>query len=108
MADDSKDPKKEEREIMDDLQKQIQELEKEDKKVQKEEEENIEKGDLKDAKINELTDALARAMADLQNYKRRNEEDRGRFAKFANIELLKTLLPTLDNLIVVLIIFLKI
>ncbi len=49
-------------------------------------------------KIADLTNALARCMADLQNYRRRSEEDKGRFVKFANAELLKTLLPALENL----------
>jgi len=51
----------------------------------------------KDAKIEELTEALARAMADLQNFKRRNEEEKGSFVKFANAELLKALIPVFDN-----------
>ncbi len=49
-------------------------------------------------RIEELTNHLARCMADLQNYKRRSEEDKGRFVKFANAELLKVLLPALENL----------
>jgi len=50
-----------------------------------------------EAKIDELTNALARAMADLQNYKRRTEEDQTKFVKFANAELIKVLLPIIDN-----------
>jgi molecular chaperone GrpE len=50
-----------------------------------------------EAKIDELTNALARAMADLQNYKRRTEEDQAKFVKFANAELIKVLLPIIDN-----------
>lgn len=46
----------------------------------------------------ELTNQLARAMADLQNFKRRSEEEKASFVKFANAELLKTILPILDNL----------
>ena len=53
--------------------------------------------DEKDAKIEELTAALTRVMADMQNYKRRTEEDQGNFVKFANAELLKILLPVIDN-----------
>ena len=49
-------------------------------------------------KIEELTNHLARCMADLQNYRRRSEEDKGRFVKFANAELLKILLPAIENL----------
>ena len=52
----------------------------------------------KDAKIEELTGQLARAMADLQNFKRRSEDEKGSFIKYANAELLKTILPILDNL----------
>ncbi|MBU0727450.1 nucleotide exchange factor GrpE [Patescibacteria group bacterium] len=48
-------------------------------------------------KIEELTNALARAMADLQNFKRRTEDEQGRFVKFANAEMLKELLPIIDN-----------
>jgi molecular chaperone GrpE len=54
--------------------------------------------DDRDAKIEELTNQLARAMADLQNYKRRSEEEKVSFVKFANAELLKIILPLLDNL----------
>ena len=36
-------------------------------------------------------------MADFQNFKRRAEEDKMRFVKFANAELLKELLPIIDN-----------
>ena len=53
--------------------------------------------DVKDTKIDELTNALARSMADLQNFKRRTEEDQFKFIKFANAELLKTLMPVIDN-----------
>jgi len=49
-------------------------------------------------RVEELTNQLARCMADLQNYKRRSEEDKVRFVKFANAELLKILLPALENL----------
>lgn len=54
--------------------------------------------DAKDAKIEELKDQLARAMADLQNFRRRSEEEKASFVKWANAELLKNILPILDNL----------
>ncbi|MFH0838072.1 MAG: nucleotide exchange factor GrpE [Patescibacteria group bacterium] len=54
--------------------------------------------DEKDAKIEELTGQLARAMADLQNFKRRSEEEKASFVKWANAEMLKNILPILDNL----------
>jgi len=52
-----------------------------------------------DAEIqaNALKEALARCMADMQNYKRRVEEDKMRFVKFANSELLKIIIPIIDN-----------
>ncbi len=46
----------------------------------------------------ELKEALARAMADLQNYKRRSEEEKVGFLKFAYSKLLSSLLPVFDNL----------
>ena len=45
----------------------------------------------------ELKNQLARALADLQNFKRRSEEERVSFVKFANAELLKALIPVFDN-----------
>jgi molecular chaperone GrpE len=48
-------------------------------------------------KTEELTNALARAMADLQNFKRRTQDDQTKFVKFANAELLKILIPVIDN-----------
>ena len=49
------------------------------------------------AKIEELTGALARALADLKNIKRRNEEDQGKYIKESNKDLLLALIPLLDN-----------
>lgn len=46
----------------------------------------------------ELKGQLARALADLQNYKRRSEEEKASFVKYANAELLKQLLPVFDHL----------
>lgn len=54
--------------------------------------------DPKDQKIEELTQALARSMADLQNFKRRSDEEKVSFLKYAHAELLKNLLPFVDNL----------
>ncbi|MBU1017935.1 nucleotide exchange factor GrpE [Patescibacteria group bacterium] len=50
-----------------------------------------------DSDIQQLKDQLARCMADMQNMKRRAEEDKFRFIKFANAEMLKILLPIIDN-----------
>jgi len=54
--------------------------------------------DEKDAKIEELQNQLARCMADLQNFRRRSEEEKASFVKWANAEMLKNILPILDNL----------
>lgn len=48
-------------------------------------------------KIAELTEVSKRAMADLQNYKRRTEEEKKQFVQFANAMLMAELLPVLDN-----------
>jgi len=77
----------------DELQKKVEEAKAEDQKANDEQQMTNDKDD----KIEELTNALARAMADLQNYKRRTEEDQAKFVKFANAELLKVLLPIIDN-----------
>ena len=60
-------------------------------------EETAQQKDAKDTKIEELTEALARALADLQNFKRRNEGEKASFVKFANAEMLRELLPVIDN-----------
>ena len=82
---------------IDDLQAQIDDLKEKDDKMMDEQNKKDSKEDEMQAKIDELTEALARTMADLQNYKRRAEEDRINFVKFANAEILKQLIPTLDN-----------
>jgi len=50
------------------------------------------------SEVDQLKEALARCMADLQNFKRRSEEEKASFVKFANAQLLKSLLPIFDNL----------
>ncbi len=54
---------------------------------------------LKDAeqKLEQMTELGRRAIADMENMKRRVEEDRSRMALFANIELVRTILPVVDN-----------
>jgi molecular chaperone GrpE len=47
--------------------------------------------------IQDLTETAKRALADLQNYRKRVEEERTAFVQFANITLLMELLPILDN-----------
>lgn len=48
-------------------------------------------------KIQELTETAKRALADLQNYRKRMDEEKTSFVQFANLVLLLELLPILDN-----------
>lgn len=48
-------------------------------------------------KVEEMTAAAKRAMADLQNFRKRTEEDKAGFVAFANASLILELLPVLDN-----------
>ena len=45
----------------------------------------------------ELISHLQRLQAEFENYKKRNENDNAKFIKLANKELIKQLLPILDN-----------
>lgn len=56
------------------------------------------KVDKRDEQIAELTADLQRAHADLINYQRRAEEEKGKLADFAKAMVIKQLLPLLDNL----------
>ncbi|MBD3328436.1 nucleotide exchange factor GrpE [Candidatus Peregrinibacteria bacterium] len=49
-------------------------------------------------KLDEMTAISQRALADLQNFKRRTEEEKANFITFANIALLQELLPAIDNM----------
>ena len=44
-----------------------------------------------------MTETAKRAMADLQNFKRRTDEERGEIQVFANLRLLEAIFPALDN-----------
>ncbi len=48
-------------------------------------------------KIQELTEMGKRALADLANYKKRVEEERAGFSKFAALSVILEILPVLDN-----------
>lgn len=48
-------------------------------------------------KLEEMTAMSQRALADLQNFKRRTEEEKGKFVEGANAILFMELLPTLDS-----------
>lgn len=49
------------------------------------------------AELEKMTELAKRTMADLQNLRRRQEEEKFTWIKMANIELLRALLPILDN-----------
>jgi molecular chaperone GrpE len=48
--------------------------------------------------LEKLTIISQRALADLQNYKRRTEDEKAGFITFANAELLAAILPSVDNI----------
>ena len=69
-----------------------------EKKSGKEKIENIKaKLQLASDKIDELTEATKRSMADLQNYKRRVEEEKQAFMKFASANVFMEILPVFDS-----------
>jgi len=49
-------------------------------------------------KLTELTQISQQALADLQNFKKRSEEEKAKFIIFANAVLITNLLPMLDNI----------
>ena len=49
-------------------------------------------------KLEEMTTISQRSLADLQNFKRRNEEEKATFIAFANAALFTELLPAIDNI----------
>ena len=55
------------------------------------------KEDKQSDKIKELEDSLLRSKADFINYRKRLEEEQSRLLKFCNEDLIKELLPILDN-----------
>lgn len=50
------------------------------------------------AELAVMTETAKRAMADLQNFKRRSEEERGEIQIYANLKLLEAIFPAIDNL----------
>lgn len=83
----------------------LEALEKAKKESTKEEtgnlKEKLEKAEarIKDAegKLAQIAELGKRAVADMENMRRRMEEDRSRMALFANIELIQLILPTLQD-----------
>lgn len=49
------------------------------------------------AKLQDMVVISQRALADLQNFRRRAEEDKANFVQYANAELILDLLPIIDN-----------
>ena len=49
-------------------------------------------------KLTELTIISQQALADLQNFKKRTEEEKTKFVSFANAGLISDIIPMLDNL----------
>jgi len=49
------------------------------------------------AKLDEMMNISKHALADLQNYKKRTEEEKGAFVTFANADLVAAILPALNN-----------
>jgi molecular chaperone GrpE len=49
-------------------------------------------------KCEQMTQMAQRALADLQNFKRRTDEDKARFALIAGADFVRAILPSLDHL----------
>ena len=73
----------------------------EEKKVKKEKkkEKDVSLDKLNEAynKISELEDKLIRQNADMVNYRKRKEDEINKMLKFANEDIIKELLPIIDN-----------
>lgn len=50
-----------------------------------------------EAKLAEMTDTAKRAAAELQNFKRRTDEERGNLKLYANLQFLQAIFPVVDN-----------
>ena len=61
------------------------------------EKQKTKKPDPKDLKIKELTDLLKHTQAEFENYKKRIDRDKQQIIKCAGEELVKELLPIIDN-----------
>ncbi len=83
-----------------DLQAKLRKAEKQAKQEQQEQQENQENQEIEKLKkdLEEMTEHAKRTMADLQNLRKRQEEERNFIIQLANTELIKNLLPVLDNL----------
>jgi molecular chaperone GrpE len=72
---------------------------KEEKKVKEKKQKDVSLEKLNEAynKISELEDKLIRQNADMVNYRKRKEEEINKMLKFANEDIIKELLPIIDN-----------
>ncbi len=73
---------------------------KEEKKVKKKSEKQVKKEckcDEKDLKIKELEDVLLRLKADNINYRKRKDEEVSKMLEYANEDIVKDILPIVDN-----------
>jgi molecular chaperone GrpE len=68
------------------------------KKEESEIEELKKKLEEKEKEAKEYYDRLLRAAADLENFKKRAVKDKEEWTKFANEDLIKSILPVIDNL----------
>jgi molecular chaperone GrpE len=59
--------------------------------------EKVTKEDKQQAEYTELKDLLQRTQADFVNYRRRNEEDKANFVKYATSDVIEQILPVMDN-----------
>ena len=58
---------------------------------------DMETNDLLSTRIKNLEDALLRSQAEMQNYRKRKDEETNRILKYAEEDILKGFLPILDN-----------
>jgi molecular chaperone GrpE len=75
----------------------LDELLKKAEKESEDKEEEAEKALSRDEELEQYKNQALRAMADLQNVKKRMDQDRQDFVKYASANLLTKLLPVLDN-----------
>lgn len=81
-----------------DLTEKLKKAQEEAKAQEEKEQANNEESDNLKQELEKMTELAQRAMADFQNYKRRQEEEQGMLIQTANIGLIKALIPVLDNL----------
>jgi len=89
--------KKQEQQAKQEEKEAQQEKRKEDSKEKSAKKQKKDEQKLLKEEVESLKDQLLRNQAELQNFKRRMNEERIRERKFANAELVKSLLPVLDN-----------